>query len=233
MNLFRKYLIILTLFSIAMGYLESAVVVYLREIYYPFGFSFPMVTMSGRLALTEILREAATVIMLVSVAWLAGKNSYEKFSWFIFCFAVWDIFYYVFLKLLLNWPESLFTWDILFLIPMVWTGPVIAPVIVSLTMIAFSLLLLSDRISPAFIKLRWLMVLGVFIIFLSLIWDFAGFMLDQYALRKMFNPRIYQIALSHYIPYGFNWWIFIAGELMVLTGMSFSYINSKKYTNVA
>jgi membrane protein implicated in regulation of membrane protease activity len=61
-------------------------------------------------------------------------------------FAIWDIFYYIFLWLLIGWPESFFTWDILFLLPVTWVGPVLAPVINSLTMIVLAgLILLADR----------------------------------------------------------------------------------------
>src|SRR5579859_4688314 len=129
----------LTLFSIAMGFLETAVVVYLRKIYYPHGFQFPLTPVDPDIGLVEFLREAATIIMLVGIGIIAGKNTSQKFAIFLYCFAVWDIFYYVFLKLLLGWPESLFTWDILFLIPVPWVGPVLAPSIVALTMIAFAL----------------------------------------------------------------------------------------------
>jgi len=106
------------------------------------------------LALTEIFREAATLIMLVGIGIIAGRNSSERFAWFLYSFAVWDIFYYVFLKLLLNWPESFMTWDILFLIPVTWVGPVIAPVIVSITMIAFALIILysNQKSIPVTIK---------------------------------------------------------------------------------
>ncbi|MBN2481771.1 MAG: hypothetical protein JXB19_08530, partial [Bacteroidales bacterium] len=125
----------LTLFSIAMGFMESAVVVYIREISYPEGFDFPLVPMDNTLEVTEILREAATMIMLLAAGYLGGRTLSERFTWFLYCFAIWDIFYYVFLKLLLGWPASFMTWDILFLIPVAWTGPVITPVIISLTMI--------------------------------------------------------------------------------------------------
>jgi len=106
------------------------------------------------LALTEIFWEAATLIMLVGIGIIAGRNSSERFAWFLYSFAVWDIFYYVFLKLLLNWPESFMTWDILFLIPVTWVGPVIAPVIVSITMIAFALIILysNQKSIPVTIK---------------------------------------------------------------------------------
>ena len=122
-----------------MGYLESAVVVYLRSIYYANGFEFPMVPINKLHTITEIGREISTMIMLIGIGVFSGKDKSGKFAVFLYSFAIWDIFYYVFLKILLNWPESLFTWDILFLIPPVWTGPVIAPVISSSTMIILSL----------------------------------------------------------------------------------------------
>ncbi|MBK6833902.1 MAG: hypothetical protein IPG89_06345 [Bacteroidetes bacterium] len=65
--------------------------------------------------------------MLVGAGIIAGKTRLTRFAYFIIAFAIWDIFYYVFLYVLLQWPESLFTWDILFLVPVPWTGPVIAP----------------------------------------------------------------------------------------------------------
>ena len=107
-----KTLLWLSIFGIAMGLLESAVVVYLRELYYPEGFAFPLKPMGPTLILTEILREAATLVMLMAIGVLAGRTRTERFGYFIFTFAVWDIFYYLFLKLLLNWPESLLTWDV-------------------------------------------------------------------------------------------------------------------------
>src|SRR5690348_14185303 len=117
MNYLRGKLIWLSLFAIAMGFMESAVVIYLRKILYPGGFQFPLMPISNDLAMVEIFREAATMIMLVGIGILAGRSVKEKFAIFIFCFAVWDIFYYVFLKIFLDWPQSLMTWDILFLIP--------------------------------------------------------------------------------------------------------------------
>src|SRR5512145_3298865 len=92
----------ITVFGIAVGFMESAVVVYLRELYYPRGFCFPLQTMPGRVGLTELLRELSTLVILTSIAFLAGTNSRQRFAWFFYTFAIWDIFYYVFLKLLIN-----------------------------------------------------------------------------------------------------------------------------------
>src|ERR1017187_146362 len=93
----------LTLFSIVMGFMEAAVVVYLRKIYYPTGFRFPLIPVSQDIALVEFLRESATIIMLLVIRFLAVKTTSKKFAFFIYCFAVWDLFYYLFLKLLLDW----------------------------------------------------------------------------------------------------------------------------------
>ena len=93
-----KVLIWLTLFSIAMGFMETAIVVYLRELYYPKGFQFPLTVIPSNIALVEFLREAATLIMLIGIGIVAGKNKPQRFAFFIYCFAIWDIFYYVFLK---------------------------------------------------------------------------------------------------------------------------------------
>ncbi|HEY4798398.1 MAG TPA: hypothetical protein VII99_04895, partial [Bacteroidia bacterium] len=138
----KRTFIWISLFSIAMGFLESAVVVYLRAIYYPRGFDFPLTNMNSLIAFTELGREAATIIMLAGIGIITGKNPTQRFAWFLYCFAIWDIFYYIFLKVLLNWPDSLFTWDILFLIPFPWVGPVICPCIISISMIALALLLI-------------------------------------------------------------------------------------------
>ena len=137
-KLFIK-IIWVAIFSISMGFVEAAVVVYLRRIYYPEGFSFPLKPLIDNLMGVEVLREAATIFMLLSAAALAGKKIWERFAYFLFCFGMWDIFYYVWLKVLLDWPSTIFDWDILFLMPMPWIGPVIAPVTISMLMILFGL----------------------------------------------------------------------------------------------
>ena len=134
-------------FSIAFAYIESAVVVYLREIFYADGFTFPLVVFNidplfKRLFLTEVGREAATIVLILTSAWLFGRKRRQRFAYFLAIFAVWDIFYYVWLKVLLNWPASIMDWDILFLIPMIWASPVLAPVLCSLAMLLFAMIIL-------------------------------------------------------------------------------------------
>ncbi len=142
-----KRLLVAIVFSIAFGYIESAVVVDLRAIFHPNGFHFPMqvfaLTDQGRqLLLTEVGREAATLVLILTAAWLFGRNRQEVVAYFMLIFAVWDIFYYVWLKVLLDWPATLMDWDILFLIPVVWASPVLYPVLISMAMFAFAVAIL-------------------------------------------------------------------------------------------
>ena len=128
----------LLLYAIAMGYLEAAVVVYLRALYYPEGFSFPLKPMDTGMLAVEIGREAATVVMIFAIAWAAARSHWQTLIGFALVFGVWDIVYYVGLWLLLDWPPSLAEPDVLFLIPVVWVGPVWAPSLIGLTMSAMA-----------------------------------------------------------------------------------------------
>ncbi|HUT44889.1 MAG TPA: hypothetical protein VMX36_01340 [Sedimentisphaerales bacterium] len=143
---FKTFLIVVV-FSIAFGYIEAAVVVYLRQIFHPNGFIFPMTVLGTgplfkRFLLTEIGREAATIVLVFTGAWLSGHTRRQRFAYFLIIFAIWDIFYYVWLKVLLNWPASIMDWDILFLIPVTWASPVLYPVLISITLIGFAVVIL-------------------------------------------------------------------------------------------
>ncbi len=138
----RARLAMLLLFGITMAYFESAVVVYLRALLYPEGFTFPLRLLDRELLLVEVGRELASLAMLVTVALLAGRNFNERLAFFLMIFALWDIGYYLFLKLMLGWPESLTTFDLLFLVPAPWVGPVLSPLLVSLGLLAGAALIL-------------------------------------------------------------------------------------------
>jgi len=119
-----------------MAWVESAVVFYLRSMIgrlEPFQANpFPAI---GGFALVELPREFATLVMLLAVGMLAGRTWRARLGYAAIAFGVWDIFYYVFLKIICGWPHSLLDWDILFLLPLPWWGPVLAPVLISLMMI--------------------------------------------------------------------------------------------------
>jgi hypothetical protein len=220
-------LVWVTIFSIAMAYLESAVVVYLRALTYPGGFTFPMQPIGRNIALTEIFREAATIVMLIGAGILAGKNFTERFAWFLYCFAIWDIFYYVFLKILINWPPSLLTWDILFLIPVTWVGPVISPVIVSLTMILLAGFIIYFNSKNLKVKIHWqiwtLLINGSLVLILSFTWDYSRFILSHYSFSQIWsmpdNHALYNLA-QQYVPQSFNWELFDIGELIILIAIT-------------
>ncbi len=204
----------LAFFSIAMGFLETAVVVYLRKIYYPEGFLFPLTMMDSQLVTIELLREASTVIMLAGAGILAGRSPQQRLAFFFAAFSIWDLFYYIFLKLLLRWPESFFTWDILFLIPVPWVGPVLAPCLISLTMLSLAAVLYwrdRQRSEDRLNLLEWtLLVVGSLIVILSWTRDYFRLSSAPYA------PNEALILFSNYVPSSYPWWIFAIGEAFLL-----------------
>ncbi len=216
---YTKKLVWITLFSIAMGFLESAVVIYLRQLCYTNGFTFPLQPLNQHLAVVELCREAATIIMLVAIGVLSGKNLAERFAWFIFSFAVWDIFYYVFLYVFLGWPQSLFSWDILFLIPVPWVGPVLAPVIISLTLILYALIINHYSGMGKLVKLSWsevtLMVSGCLVVIYSFTEDYIKQEGDL-LFGNLRRGASLLANLSTYVPVHFDWWLFVIGEGLLL-----------------
>lgn len=221
-----KLYLLLGIFSIAMAFLESAVVIYLRELLYPGGFSFPLKELNNTLALTELLRELATLIMLVAVGFLAGRKFSMRFAWFIYSFAVWDIFYYVFLILMIGWPGSIMEWDVLFLIPLTWTGPVLTPLLVCLLMISFSLIITgaSARGKTTGIKAgEWvLLVGGSVILILAFTWDYGSYILQEFSFRSLWNMPDVKPLLSYataYVPVSFPWVIFTIACMVILSAI--------------
>ncbi len=216
-KIFKKTLLPVLIFSIAMGFLEAIVVVYLRDIYYPSGFKFPLMIIPDFTLRVEILREFCTLVMLLSISVIAGKNKMEAFSYFLFSFAVWDLSYYAGLKLILDWPSSFFTWDILFLIPIPWIGPVLAPIISSLSMITLSLIFLFLERKYEAVKVKsteWIMIyLGAVLIFISFIWDYAEIIISNNLFKNIFSLKqstFINITQNH-VPHYFHWDLFTLG----------------------
>jgi hypothetical protein len=226
---FLKKITWLILFSIAMGYLESAVVVYLREIYYPNGFVFPLTPIDSTLALTEFWREVATLVMLLGIGILTGKSSAQRLAFFLLSFAIWDIFYYVFLYVLLGWPSSLMTWDILFLVPVPWVGPVLTPLIISTLMLLLAsfLIYFNKKLN----RLEWsFSILGSIVVIISWVLDYWNFITKKVANKvwTLSSKQNLFDTTEQYIPTAFNWPIFIAGVCLIsLTIFSFYFRNAK------
>ncbi len=222
MTKLRNKLIIITVFAIAMALFECAVVIYLREIMYPDGFKFPLAPIHPHLLLTELFREASTLVMLICISLLAAKTFSHRFAWFVYSFAIWDIFYYVFLWLLLGWPESLMTWDVLFLIPATWTGPVITPLIITVLMLLLSLAILVPGAKGKNTRLRtveWAgLIAGSLVVVIAFIADYMKHMLNSFSfgeLLKVGDPRLMEAA-QEYVPEKFPWFLFMAGVLVIL-----------------
>jgi len=195
----KKNLFWLMIWGAAFGYMEAAVVVYLRELYYPQGFTFPLVIIQGSIMLTEVLREAATLLIMWATVCLVYKRLQSRVAAFVILFGAWDIFYCIFLKLLLNWPESLGTWDILFLIPAAWLGPVWAPVLISIGFIYTGTITLIRNHQNHFLHFgRGFILLELFAAFLIII----SFMIPGASVVEQTLP-------SH-----FPWHLFLTGFLI-------------------
>lgn len=158
-----KIILKVTVFAVAFGFVEASVVVYLRELL-GFGFYAPLtreevlflvpgiaflepetavkIIRDTALLNVERMREAATIVMLTAVALLAGRKLRERIAFFFLAFGIWDIFYYLFLRLTVGWPKTLGDFDIFFLLPTPWVGPVFVPIIVSFVLVITSMVLL-------------------------------------------------------------------------------------------
>ncbi len=149
LSLTRGALVTACFFGMAFGFVEAAVVVYLRaavgllpgyagslaDIAVLSADIFQQTQILDELPLglfvVELFREAATMVMLVSVALLAVKTMRERCAIFLWTFAIWDISYYLGLWATVRWPPSLLTADVLFLIPVPWFAQVWFPILVS------------------------------------------------------------------------------------------------------
>lgn len=196
---FRNRWFVVGIMAIAMAWLEAAVVMYLRffiDRINPYQVDpLPLIAELGEI---ELVREAATLVMLFCVGWLAGRERFSRLGYFLIAFGLWDIFYYAFLRVMGGWPETILDWDILFLLPLPWWGPVLAPVLISLLMIVFgSLLSTAEGRLSTLAWWSWLAVIvGVFL---------ALFAFMQEALKAL--PASIETIRS-ILPVDFNWWLF-------------------------
>jgi hypothetical protein len=202
----------MVVFAIAFAWVESAVVVYLRKIFFDGGFRFPLLVKweDGKhiidpLVRIEFGREIAAVIMLVAVSWVSGKNSIQKFCFFMIAFGIWDIFYYVWLYAMVSWPESLMTWDLLFYVPLPWVGPVITPLSISIAMAAGGSLIIYYDEKGYNIRLRWYdmaVELGCgLLMIVAFCWDWKNIIQIPGDIKRTG------------IPNPFAWWLFLPAYL--------------------
>jgi hypothetical protein len=192
-------------FAIAMAWVEAASVFYIRSLVDRIEpYQANPLPINGALGWVELWREAATLVMLATLGMLAGRTWRGRVGYAAIAFGVWDIFYYVFLRLMTGWPTTLLDWDILFLLPLPWWGPVLAPVSVALVMILWGTLAtqLDDGASDA----RWPWALGSVGIVVAL----GVFMID--AWRALPDGRD---AVLQALPTTFNWPLFWVALLLM------------------
>lgn len=214
----RRAVLSLILFGFAFGYVEAAVVVYLRHIYDPIrqqlhpgkppGDLFPLITAEQlhrqgpryeQLLATELGRELATMVMLAAVPLAVTRNFRQWLAGFVLSFGVWDLTFYLFLKVILDWPASFATWDILFLVPLPWVGPVLAPCIVAALMVWGGILVLRRELAGGKVHMR--------------AWHWAGIVAGGLVLMVAFMWDWRNTTAGH-PPNVFNWPLFAAGALM-------------------
>jgi hypothetical protein len=190
-------------YAVAMAYLESAVVVYLRRLYGIGNLMVSAPAFDAQIGAIELGRELATLVMLLSVGWIAGKKFQSRAGFMVFAFGLWDIFYYVWLKVFIGWPQTLFDQDLLFLIPLPWWGPVLAPVLIAALMCLAGALAVIGEERGAAIRLdagTWgALILGAGVMLYA-------FMADALAILPA-DAR----TLSQMHPTGFAWPVFLGG----------------------
>jgi hypothetical protein len=219
----NRTLLWVTIYGVAMGVLEGAVVIYLRRLYFPGGFQFPMWSVDRNIFIVELWRELATILMLSAVGAIAGRNRGERFAYFLYAFGIWDLVYYAVLKLALDWPASFLTWDILFLLPVPWVGPVITACLVALTMIAFGITVVRFTSAGVDVDMlgreRVLLWLGALVVIVSFTREWLQ-VEGPTLWRNITTHRTLDDKIGGFVPAHFPWWIFVLGEGMILASFA-------------
>ena len=199
-----RWMIVVT-FAVAMAWVEAASVFYIRALVDRIQpYQVDPLPMNGPLGNVELWREAATLVMLGALGLLAGRTWRRRAGYAALAFGVWDIFYYVFLRLISDWPRTLLDWDILFLLPLPWWGPVLAPVSIALVMIVWGTLeTQSGNGAP---DSRWSWALGSTGIALAL----AVFMIDAWRVLPSGRDAVLQV-----LPTTFHWPLFGVALLLM------------------
>jgi hypothetical protein len=198
----RSRWILVVVFAAAMAWMEAATVFYIRALVDRIDpYQAEPLPLHGALGNVELVREAATLVMLTVVGWLAGRTWRERSAYFAIAFGLWDVLYYVFLRPISGWPTTLFDWDILFLLPLPWWGPVIAPISIAVLLIVWGTLATQTRNAQANTAGRWMWALAGMGCVLAL----GVFMTD--AFRALPGGRD---AILRVLPAVFNWPVFAA-----------------------
>lgn len=205
----RRTLLWLGVYAVAMAGVEAAVVVYLRRLYYPEDplAIFPLRIWPMRDLLVELAREAATIAMILAVARLAVEGRVRRTAAFLFVFGVWDLWYYLWLKVALGWPVTWTEWDILFLVPWPWLAPWVAPAAAALLFVLWATPVLARAEETAVPRRAW--ALGAAGLALML----ASFLAP--VLPVLGDPA----ALATFVPRRFPWALYLPGAALLAAGL--------------
>jgi hypothetical protein len=199
------------IYAVAMAYVEAAAVVYLRRVYGIGDLLRDVVPYDARLAAIELGRETATLVMILAVGFVAGRSVQSRLGFACVVFGTWDIVYYAWLRVMLGWPDSLLAPDLLFLIPLPWWGPVLAPVLVALLSIAGGARAVLHDDRGEVMRANPLTWAGLLAGALAILYAFMADALGALPAGAE--------TLSRLRPTRFNWALFLAGYLALTGGL--------------
>jgi hypothetical protein len=193
-----------------MAWLEAAVVVYLRRLYYPDDplTLFPMRIWRPSDLVVEIGREAATMVMILAVALLAAPGRTRRIAAFLYVFGVWDLCYYLWLKLALGWPVTWADWDILFLIPWAWLAPWFTPAVAALLFSLWGGGVLAQQNETVVPRRAALFTLAGLTLMLASFLEPALPLLGESAA-----------AVAQFVPSRFLWALYLPGLALLTAGL--------------
>jgi hypothetical protein len=221
-DLFKRPGIVIV-YAIAMAWVESSVVVYLRTMIGRVDpYQVDPLPISVGLGWIEVVREAATIMMLLTVGWLAGRTWRGRLGYTLIAFGTWDIFYYVFLVPMSGWPQSLLDWDVLLLIPLPWWGPVLSPMLISILLIIGGMLAVLSEQTLRSTWPHWR----------AWILSFCGAALALYTFMETALQVVHsgEQAVRQALPVSFNWPLFGLALILItipLLDMGWQLLQSK------
>lgn len=202
------------LFAIAMGLLEAICVAYIRQIIFPPDGNIANTPISDFNFTLEAIRESMTIIMITTLSILAAFNWRTRLAMFFLAFGIWDIFYYVGLKIFLDWPATIMDWDTLFLIPVAWYSPIIVPVLISTYFIIGSIFIILHESNGTNLRFNFTVV----------ILQFLGFAVWFYS----FVNNSAMISENGYANVEYSWALFFLGLIFGISSLIAAFMLGKK-----
>ncbi len=201
----KKRWVMLAVFATAMAWMEAATVIYLRTLVGRIDpYQLDPLPHTTSFEWVEIMREVATILMLAAAAWLAGRDRRSRIGYFLVAFGAWDILYYVFLVLVIDWPRSLGDWDVLFLIPLPWWGPVVTPALIALGMLICGTLITQFEPLPWPRTSVWALTLSG-----------AALAIFVFTADALYALRGGEEAVRAVLPVRFNWPLFAVASVLM------------------